>query len=334
MHLTVGKIRGLQQISTSRGIFTMTAMDQRGSLQEMVNPTDPDSINYEAMKRFKLELADVFSPLSSAILLDPIYGAAEAIAHGALRGQCGLLVAVEESGYTSDGSGRLTTFMKGWDVRKIKLMGASAVKLLVYYNPDEPTSAQHQRDVVRQVVADCTTWDIPSVVEAVAYPLGTMNKNSREFADIKPDLVIRSARELTPLGFDLFKAEFPADYTYEQDEQKLADWCQQLDAATPMPWVILSAGVDIGTFRKQVEIACKNGASGFLAGRAIWKESVVIPDHAARLRHLRSVSTGYLASCIELAEKHATPWQKKLGQPLAEKAAIHEGWMHTYAQEP
>src|SRR5579859_3681415 len=154
MNLTIGKIRGLQQLSTSRGIFTMTAMDQRGSLQEMVNPANPDTVDYEAMKRIKLELAETFSPLSSAVLLDPIYGAAQVIASGALRGQCGLLVAIEESGYTSDGSGRLTAMMPNWNVRKIKLMGASAVKLLVYYHPDAERSAQHQRQVVRQIVAD------------------------------------------------------------------------------------------------------------------------------------------------------------------------------------
>ncbi len=35
--LTIGKLRGLQQIATPDGLLTMTAMDHRGSLQKMLN---------------------------------------------------------------------------------------------------------------------------------------------------------------------------------------------------------------------------------------------------------------------------------------------------------
>lgn len=329
--LSVGKIRGLQQISTGGGIFTMTAMDQRGSLAELMAPGKAASVSYDQLKQVKLELAATFGPLSSAVLLDPLYGAAEAIAYGALPGSTGLLVAWEESGYTADGSGRLTRVEQGWSVEKIKLMGASAVKLLVYYHPDEAHSAAHQRDIVRQVVAECRTYDIPSVVEAVSYGINGMKTGTAEFAAVKPDLVIRTAQELCPLGFDVFKAEFPADLTFERDEGKMAAWCRQIDAACPVPWVILSAGVDITLFRKQVEIACKNGASGFLAGRAIWKDGVRITDTAERAEWLRTEGADNLRSCIALAEQHATPWPKKVGRPLAELAGVTEGWLGRYA---
>jgi tagatose 1,6-diphosphate aldolase len=329
--LTVGKIRGLQEISTDRGIFTMTAMDQRGSLAELMAPGKADSVSYEALKAVKLELAATFGPISSAVLLDPLYGAAEAIAYGALPGSTGLLVAWEESGYTADGSGRLTRVERGWNVEKIKRMGASAVKLLVYYHPDEAHSATHQREIVRQVVADCRTYDIPSVVEAVSYGINGMKTGTAEFAASKPDLVIRTARDLCPLGFDVFKAEFPADLNFEHDERKMAGWCRQVDAACPQPWVILSAGVDIELFRKQVEIACQNGASGFLAGRAIWKDGVRITDAQQRQHWLQTEGVANLKSCIALAERYATPWTKKIGRSLPELAGVKEGWLERYA---
>ena len=330
--LTVGKIRGLQQISTERGIFTMTAMDQRGSLAELMAPGKADSVRYAQLKSVKLELAATFGPLSSAVLLDPLYGAAEAIAYGALPGRTGLLVAWEESGYTSDGSGRLTRVEQGWSVEKIKLMGASAVKLLVYYHPDEPQSREHQQAIVRQVVAECRTFDIPAVVEAVSYGINGMRAGTAEFAAAKPDLVIRTARDLCPLGFDVFKAEFPADLNYAHDEGQMADWCRQIDAACPQPRVILSAGVDITLFRKQVEVACKNGASGFLAGRAIWKDGVRIADAQQRQRWLLTEGTANLRSCIDLAEQFATPWMAKVGQSLPELAGVKEGWLERYAE--
>jgi tagatose 1,6-diphosphate aldolase len=46
--------------------------------------------------------------------------------------------------------------------------------------------------------------------------------------------------------------------------------------------VILSAGVGYADFRTQVEIACRAGASGYLAGRSIWRDAVSTHDPAAR----------------------------------------------------
>src|SRR4029078_4586491 len=44
-----------------------------------------------------------------------------------------------------------------------------------------------------------------------------------------------------------------------------------LDAASQVPWVLLSGGVDDATFEAQVEVACRAGASGVLAGRSVWE---------------------------------------------------------------
>jgi|GEM_PF-6179932 len=39
MSLTIGKMRGLQQLSDERGILAMCAMDHRGSLARMIVPS-------------------------------------------------------------------------------------------------------------------------------------------------------------------------------------------------------------------------------------------------------------------------------------------------------
>jgi len=41
VRISIGKLRGLQQISDDTGRFTMIAMDQRGSLQKMLHPENP-----------------------------------------------------------------------------------------------------------------------------------------------------------------------------------------------------------------------------------------------------------------------------------------------------
>jgi tagatose 1,6-diphosphate aldolase len=49
-----------------------------------------------------------------------------------------------------------------------------------------------------------------------------------------------------------------------------------------VPWVILSAGVGYEDFKTQVEISCRAGGSGYLAGRSIWRDAVSTHDPDAR----------------------------------------------------
>ena len=82
----------------------------------------------------------------------------------------------------------------------------------------------------------------------------------------------RRRARLTALGADILKAEFPYDAAVT-DETRWAEACAELDAATPMPWVLLSGGVDDATFERQVAVACRAGASGVLVGRSVWAEA-------------------------------------------------------------
>jgi len=326
MAISIGALRGLQQISNQDGIFTMAAMDQRGALKAMLNPGG--DVSYEEMRQTKIDVVGALAPHASGVLIDPEYGAAECVASGALPGNRGLIVSIEKTGYTLDGSGRLAELIPNWGGVRIKRMGASAVKLLVYYHPDEKEAARKQRDVVSSVLEDCRKYDIPLLVEAVAYPLAGQDKAA--FAKSKPDAVVRSAEELCPLGFDVYKAEFPVDLAFPYEEASLGEWCRKLDAATSQPWVILSAGVGIDQFAQQVEVACQNGASGFLAGRAIWKDSVKIKDLEQRREHLRTQAVANLERCNDLAHKYGRPWPEKLGRPHGFGDMVSEGWPSRY----
>src|SRR3990172_2049203 len=97
--LTIGKIRGLQQISSSEGIFSICAMDHRESLKKMIAQARPGEVSYQDMVDQKIELCEILAPCSTAVLLDPIYGAAQCIASGVLPGRSGLLISTETSGY-------------------------------------------------------------------------------------------------------------------------------------------------------------------------------------------------------------------------------------------
>jgi tagatose 1,6-diphosphate aldolase len=239
---------------------------------------------------------------------------------------------MEATGYTGSECGRITELLRGWSVEKVKNMGGQAAKLLLYYRPDLPDVAAKQLDTVRRLAEDCSRIDLPFLVEPKSYKVGGRERAPQEFARIKPQLVIETAQQVTTLPIDVLKAEFPADLKYERDEGRLLDLCHQLDLASQVPWVILSAGVNFDLFRREVEIACKAGASGFLAGRALWQEATYIQSHKERLKFLETTVAERLNLLAEIANTYGTPWWIKLGIKKGNFASVGEGWYWTYLE--
>ncbi|HEX77334.1 MAG TPA: DUF2090 domain-containing protein [Dehalococcoidia bacterium] len=326
--LGMGKLRGLQQLASEDGIFAICAMDHRSSLHRMIQEAGVANVSYEDMVQRKLELCSTLAPHASAVLLDPEYGIAPCIARHVLPGGTGLLVSIEATGYGGSRESRLTTLLEGWSVEKIKRLGASGVKMLVYYHPDLAEVAQRQRDTVSEVAQDCLKYDIPFVVEPLSYPIEAEAKTAPQFATRKPQIVIDTARQITGLPIDILKAEFPADFRYISDEGQLLDLCHKLDQASRVPWVLLSAGVSYEAFCTEVKIACQAGASGFLAGRALWQEALSIADARDRLKFLSTTVVDRLNRLKDIATKYATPWQRRLN--LETPPAIPENWYGLY----
>jgi len=326
----IGKIRGLEQIASSDGIFTICAMDHRGSLRRMLDEQHPEEVKYEEMVKHKLELCSSLAKYASAVLLDPIFGAAPCISHRVLPPGTGLLVSIEATGYGGSREGRLTGLLDGWSVEKIKRMGASAVKILLYFRPDLGELAEKQLNTAAAVAAECTKYDIPFLVEPKSYPVGSETGSPARFAALKEKVVIETARAITALPIDVLKAEFPADLRYNKDKPRLIDLCRQLDASSRVPWVILSAGVDFELFCQEVEIACQGGASGFLGGRAIWQEAIHLDDARERTHYLKTVAVERLKRLNEIAARYAVPWYKKQGLTARELTSIPETWYREY----
>jgi len=330
MSLSIGKLRGIQQLADARGLLTMCAIDHRGALRRALNEENPDAVSYQDMVDFKLDLCQVMAPIAGAVLLDPIYGAAQAIAGGVLPGQTGLLVSMEKTGYTGSTTARVTELLPDWSVKKAKKMGASAIKLLIYFRPDLKDIASKQLDLVARLAEECLSEDIPLLVEPVSYPVEQVGESSARFADLKPGLVIETARQITSLPIDVLKAEFPADINFERDDEKLLGFCRELNRASRLPWVLLSAGVDFETFKKQVEIACRAGASGFLAGRALWQEGIKISPRQQRMHFFEQTAAPRFKELAELAARYGQPWYAKLGIEKGRLPPVAEGWYRSF----
>ena len=325
--LTPGKLRGLQQIADESGRFCMCAMDHRGSMEKTLC-RQPEDDCYQPMVDFKMELCAVLAPHASAVLLDPLYGAAQAVGRGVLPGNTGLLISIEATGYDGGKTARLTRVLDGWSVEKIKRMGASAVKMLVYFRPDSGATAKAQLGTVEKLALDCLKFDIPFLVEPVSYALE--GETTADYSRRKTDIVVKTAEMMTALPIDVLKAEFPADMALKNDEDDLLQACRALDAASARPWVILSAGADFSVFSRQVELACRAGASGFLGGRAIWQEAVTMTDREERRRFLEITAVKRLLELKEAVRRFGRPWYQKYGLEANRVGDFREGWHKSY----
>ena len=288
----------------------MFALDHRGNLQRALSPDDPQSVTYEQMVSFKLEVTAAMSPVSSGILLDPQYGAGQAVAANAIAPGCGLLVAVEKTGYTGNPAARESQILPGWSVEKIARMGADGVKLLIYYHPDAP-NATDQEELVAEVGELCRQYDMPFFLEPLSFSL---DPDVKKLASAeKRAVVTETARRLTPFGVDVLKAEFPINIADEDDEALWAEACAEVSKASVCPWIILSAGVTFEEFERQTSVACRSGASGVLVGRAVWAEAAALPGAAdlvglARQEFLRISGVERMNRLTEVIEEHGRPW--------------------------
>ncbi len=320
MSMSLGKVRRLQRCATPTGRFVIVAADHRQNLRSALQPNGPERMDYAVFADFKRALAKALSPAASAILVDPEFGLGEGIRAGALAPRTGLIVSLEETGYGGSGQDRLSRLLVGWTVEKAVRIGADAVKLLVYYHP-KAANARVQKDLVMQVAENCQQAEMPLFLETLSFPPEDGSKLS---SDQKRDAVIETARQLSSLGADVLKAEFPIDPVEQTDENVWESACRELTASSTVPWVLLSAGVSFEGFLRQTALACAAGASGVMAGRTIWAESTRLRG-ADRDKFLDTIAVDRLSSVEQIVEEAASPW---IG--AVEAQPVEERWFATY----
>jgi tagatose 1,6-diphosphate aldolase len=250
---------------------------------------------------------------------------AQAIAQQALPAKTAFLSAIEEQGYLGDPYGRQTSILEGWSIEKAKMLGASGVKVLLFYHPGAGKVAEIQEQFVASLLAKCSQFDIPMFLEPIIYsPNPKVSKDSSEFAAERRKTMVETARRLGALSPDILKLEFPIDCHYEKDEALWQDACAELNEVSPVPWTLLSGGDTFESFEKQVRIACQNGCSGFLVGRALWQEAIYL-EGKERQEFLEGEAAHRWQILQSIADTFAHPWYERY---RAED--VNENWYKDY----
>ncbi|GAA3359535.1 hypothetical protein [Saccharopolyspora gregorii] len=289
----------LADIAQSDGTFAIVALDQRNTLRRMFTAAG-QPIDDDLLRAFKGDVIGGLSPSASGLLVDPDFGVPAAIADGNLAPGAGLAVAAEPSDRGKFGDEPLTRREPAQDARWVRDMGGHAVKFFVQLRADRDPELGG-RDVsaealaaAAEVVADCRTEGVPSVVENLIYPLPGEGELT---PDARADAIIESARALDELKPDLLKLEYPGS----------AEACRRIAEAVSVPWVVLSAGVGFDEFKDVLRISCdEGGASGFIAGRAFWKDAVLL-DQPDRRPFLADTARRRLDECVAAIQGRATP---------------------------
>jgi tagatose 1,6-diphosphate aldolase len=207
-------------------------------------------------------------------------------------------------------------------------MGASAVKILVYYHPHAGEATEHVEETVRQIAEEAHKFDLPFFVEPVTYsPDADIPTKSAAFAQQRPTIIRETVERLQACGADVLKIEFPVDVAFDDNADNWRSACEAISEIATVPWALLSAGVDFSTFEKQVKIACQAGSSGFLGGRAIWKEAIAMND-ADRLSFLEGTAIQRIKSLKQLVVDYGKAWTDYYSPMPA-----GEGWYHDYMSE-
>lgn len=295
MAMTTAEKRGYQLICGDGRSMMVVAADQRGGMREVLatTPEDRKAISDRRLGDVKVAIAQNLAVHAGCILVDPLCAVPWMVDDGLLPRDTALLVGLDASGFDTTPEGyRLSRLCDGVTARKVREMGATGGKIMVYLRSDTPAANDHNIALLKAVIDDFKAEDVLLVTEFLTYALP--GESPEAYKAAFPGLTEGGSRICLDLGANLLKIPYPGT----------PEACANVTAMCgDVPWAVLSAGVDHATFLGQVDIAMANGASGVIAGRSLWKDCIHLDDAemttrltdraVPRLRELQAVIAKY-----------------------------------------
>jgi sulfofructosephosphate aldolase len=282
----------LAELARPSGGLAMVAMDQRESLRAMLSAHSPAPVPDSDLTKFKLAVATELGTHASGFLIDRTYGFDQVLTDRLLPPSCGLILAADRLRHPPEGGPVVDTVIDDeLNPVHVRERGVVAMKLLLVWRPD--ANRDRRLEMAAEFVRRCRAAGLLSILEGVVRPRSDLDFDH---------LQLEAAAELGALRPSLYKAQIPRRGV---DQAEVGRVCERISATVPVPWVVLSQGVTIEDFPTAVRTACHAGASGFLAGRAIWSDTLADPTPL-----LRSRAVDRLKRLADLVDRSARPWQE------------------------
>jgi tagatose-1,6-bisphosphate aldolase len=272
--MTPAERRGYQQICGDNGAILTIACDQRGGIRKILAPDaeGQKKITDHQLGDVKTDVVSHLASHAPSVLLDSVCAVPRVVEEGALKRTTALLIGLDASGYDEDEHGhwksRLT---KGLTARRVRELGGTGGKIMVYLRSDHPAANAHNLDILKRCVADFAAEDLLLVVEFLTYP--ARGEEPAAYKAKTQELVEGGTHLCLEAGAKVLKIPYPGSREACEAVTKIAG---------KVPWAVLSAGVDHAAFLPQVKIAMDAGASGVIAGRSLWKDCVFLDRERTR----------------------------------------------------
>jgi tagatose 1,6-diphosphate aldolase len=272
--MTTAERRGYQQICDASGSMMVIACDQRGGMRALLaaTPEEQGKISNATLGDTKADIAVYLASHAGTVLLDPVCAVPGIIDNDVLPRDTALLVGIDASGWGTSPEGyRISNMVEGVTARRVRELGATGGKVMVYLRSDTPAANTENLATLKRTIEDFAQEDLLLVVEFLTYQLE--GESPEDYKAKIPELIVEGSRMCLELGSKVLKIPFPGTEAACAAVTKLCG---------DVPWAVLSAGVDHSTFLVQVEAAIKNGASGVIAGRSLWKDCISLDRNVSR----------------------------------------------------
>ncbi len=284
---------GLASLARPSGGLAMVAADQRYALRAMFWARTGRMPEPSELVDFKTAIAESLARHASALLFDLEFGREAMRTVSTWYPACGLIASLDRPIVGADGLTVIDTKLdRSIDLQQLAHDGIHAAKLVVYWRGADSRAPAVQD--AADFVNDCQGVGLVSVLEVVIKPpagQSTARDHGQEMLD--------AAAAMAACRPNLYKTEAP--YFGREDPQVTRRVAERLTEILPCPWVVLSTGVRVEQFPTCVEALCQSGASGFLAGRAIWADAVGAGDCRPRLM---KTAVPRLEKLTEIVDRH------------------------------
>ena len=208
--MTTAELRGYQQICGKNGAIMVIACDQRGGIRQILakTPEERAKITDAMLGDTKSDVVRYLASQAPCVLLDPVCAVPRVVDEAALPRDVALLIGLDASGYDTDASGHyLSRLAPGIDARKVRELGGTGGKIMVYLRADHPEANGHNMAIIRQCIEDFAREDLLLVVEFLTYALP--GEDPAAYKAAFPALIEGGTRLCLEAGAKVLKLPYP-----------------------------------------------------------------------------------------------------------------------------